>query len=178
MSLCVMFLHESAMKKMIHDILLGQRRVFDKRVLILGGLFFSVLVIAIAYNQSDALRQKKSASVEVGFSSFSPNGPLGGEIIPASCESTPEASWDHRHNRPVEEIKELPDGQLGAAVPGHSYRVTINSGSSANLCFSSDAAFTLAVPTNTFAEFDTFWGNFLRWPGFCYLFSDNTSTCY
>src|SRR3989338_5403759 len=61
-----------------------------KRYAFVAGLFFLVIASATSLFFYQQFRTpESSSSPEVGFSSLSPSGSLGGEILPASCESNP-----------------------------------------------------------------------------------------
>ena len=70
-----------------------------KRYAFIASLFFLVIASASSLFFYQQLRTpESSSSPEVGFSSFSPNGSLGGEILPASCESGVwNDTWDWAH---------------------------------------------------------------------------------
>ena len=62
-----------------------------QRYAIVTGLFFLTVVSASSLFYYNELRApESSSSPEVEFSSLSPSGSLGGEILPASCESVPQ----------------------------------------------------------------------------------------
>src|SRR3990167_7474481 len=59
-----------------------------KRYAFVAGLFFLIVVFASSLFYYQQFRTPElSSSLEVGFSSLSPSDSLGGEILPASCES-------------------------------------------------------------------------------------------
>src|SRR5688572_15200384 len=98
-----------------------------------------------------------SHSVELGFSSLSPSGSTGGEIIPASCES----SWSHH----VDDCLVMPDdacitgttlvsGDGTDVTSGNNYGVTKFGGA---YCFGNSGGPQYFAPTRTWPEFDSFY---------------------
>jgi hypothetical protein len=98
--------------------------------------------------QLEVSQEKTPASVEVGFSSLSPNGAMGGEIVPASCES---GGWDHVQNAALFET----GTNGGKLAPGYRLRA----GAYGNYCFGNNGTVTYWVPTKTWAEFSRFWNS-------------------
>ncbi|MDO8566513.1 MAG: hypothetical protein Q7S04_05040 [Candidatus Moranbacteria bacterium] len=58
-----------------------------KKYTLIAGLFFSVAVSFSLFFYEKLDTYQTRLSLEVGFSSYSPNGVSSGEILPASCES-------------------------------------------------------------------------------------------
>lgn len=86
----------------------------------------TLIFIAIIFGMGGLLVSSKSSeknvysqnSAEVGFTSFSPIGALGGEIIPASCESgLGEGGYAH---------PQTPNDTSGDCYPGHGAQGTTN----------------------------------------------------
>ncbi|MDO8565574.1 MAG: hypothetical protein Q7S04_00095 [Candidatus Moranbacteria bacterium] len=69
-----------------HSLMRGRKNI--KKYAYSGGLIFlfAIVLSSTVYFQ-DRRSHESASSVEVGFFSLSPNGSLGGEILPASCES-------------------------------------------------------------------------------------------
>lgn len=138
------------MKRFFRNIFSSLGRISRQGPAGMGLLLLIVLAVPAVYLQSDASREN-STSVEVGFSSLSPNGPLGGEIVPASCES---GGYDHTNGVQIVNIrhKNAPTPEI-PVVPGGAYRAA----DFGNYCFGNNGARPYLPALGTWAEFLRFW---------------------
>ncbi len=120
--------------------------------ILLAGLLLVLVVSAglLSVRQSSALHRAEP-SVEVSFSSLSPSGALGGEIIPASCES---GGYDHTAGRAITNIVTNNGSSPEPRIqPGGSYRAS----AFGNYCFGNRGSLSYLAPLRSWAEFISFW---------------------